>query len=84
MAGGRSIGSIASALPLRGAGDCQAWVAAADGAGGCTIQGSITGARGGGGGGTAPGTGQLTCASAVAGNVSALSAIREWRMVTPP
>src|SRR5689334_14148342 len=82
IAGGRSIGSRAFGWPLRALGDCQAWVGAgADG--GCTIHGSATGALAGGGGGTGPGTGQLTCAEAVAGRVNALSASRSWRMVTP-
>src|SRR5689334_4953119 len=88
MAGGRSIGSRAGALPPCAAGDCHG---CPTGPGRCAIHGSATGARwtgiaagGGGGGGTAPGTGQLTCASAAAGSVSAQSASRERRIVTLP
>jgi hypothetical protein len=47
---------------------------------GCAIHGSATAA--GGAGGTGPGTGQLACAKAAAGKVSALSASKDWRMVT--
>src|SRR5438552_1962240 len=90
IAGGRSIGSSAGALLGSAAGDCHAcpWGA------GRALHGSATGAVGaeagagtdceGGGGGTGPGTDQLPfhCAKAAAGSVSALSARREWRIVT--
>src|SRR3954465_2842563 len=86
IAGGKSIGSRAAALPSSAAGDCPGGPCGA----GRAIHGSAAGAAGacvasgGGGGGTGPGTGQLPvhCATAAAGIVRALRARIRCRVFT--
>src|SRR6185312_1027763 len=87
IAGGRSIGSSAGALPCSATGDCHGCPCGA----GRAIHGSATAERGagaawGGGRGTGSGIGQLptTCADAVAAIVSALSARRDLRIFIGP